>query len=252
VAKAGYRVGFRSNSSRGIHGLAAARLLKMLGENARRAKIAVAGMGSIGRKTAAMINQTIGCETVLFNRTIDETHAAAWKSISRLREESVYFDALVLATGSRSPIFGADSIDFEGRGKRLIIIDLGIPRQAAPGLRTREEVDYVEIDDLLETNADPETLRRSAKMEEKIESELARFKRFCMERGMVSLLETAHTQRRDFIRNLIPSLVESDLPELDEQTKRRVEAVMQRLVRDYSNNIFASIHGALEEYRSVK
>lgn len=252
VAKAGYRVGFRSNSSRGIHGFAVSRLAKTLGENAKSAKIAVAGMGSIGRKTAELLDQTIGCEVVRFNRTIDDNHAGVWKSISALREESASFDAIVFSTGSHAPLFGAESIDFERRDKRLIVMDLGIPRQAAPDLRARKEVDYIEIDDLIETNADPETLRRSAKMEEKIESELVRFKRFCMERGMVSLLESAHTRRRDLIRNLIPSLVESDLPELDEKTKRRVESVMQRLVRDYSNNIFASIHEALEEYRSVK
>ena len=106
------------------------------------------------------------------------------------------------------------------------------------------------LDDLIDLTPQNGELALGELMEREIEKEVGRFKRFCIERNIVTLLEDTQRRREVFIHELIPSIVESEFSELDERTQKQVEARMKQLIREYSSNSFDSIHDALDNYWS--
>jgi glutamyl-tRNA reductase len=248
LAKAGLRIGFRSDHRRGVHGMAADFLRQHFGATIRSRTVVVAGMGSIGRKAAEVLESQLGCKTVRVNRTVASLHTAAWQPLSRLAQTLQDADALLVATGSLKPVIEPAHFILNGRGAPLLVLDIGIPRQVDPAVDGLKGVEYRNLDDLIARRADDASLREVRRMEEAIEKELRRFKRFCIERNIVSLLEETQRRRQFFIQSLIPEIVGRDLGELDERKRKQVEAIMKQLISDYTSDSFESIHEALDNY----
>jgi glutamyl-tRNA reductase len=74
LAKAGLRIGYRSDHRRGIHGMTSRLLQGLFNGSTQRKTILVVGMGAIGRKTAEALEQDLAAEVIRLNRTIGEQH----------------------------------------------------------------------------------------------------------------------------------------------------------------------------------
>lgn len=247
LAKLGYHLGYRSDQRRGIHGMAADTLADHFKADTANKTVAVLGMGEIGRKTADTVDQLDGCTTVRVNRTVKPEHEGIWKHIEDIESIIQSADALIIATGSKTPVVQPGQLNLESRDKPLLIIDIGIPRQVSPEAQQLDGVDYRCLDDLIDLHHQSNKDKPTIEMEQEIRKEVVLFRRFCIERNVVSLLQETQQRRQEFISEQIPSIVNEQLGELDEKTRKIVEDAMKKLIYDFSSDSFKSIHKALED-----
>jgi glutamyl-tRNA reductase len=134
------------------------------------------------------------------------------------------------------------------RNEPLVVMDIGIPRQIAGDVKQLSGLAYHNLDDLIEVNtSSTEHQALIAPMEQEVLSEVAMFKRFCIERGVVALLEQTQQRRQQFMLQQIPQIVENELEGLDEDQRRQVQAAMRQLINNYAYDSFKAIHSVLEE-----
>ncbi len=251
LAKTGARIGYRSDHTRGIHGMTAEFLRLHFGGEARGKPVAVVGMGSIGRKTAETLEQHLGAKVTRVNRTIGERHEGEWMSLAEIASLIPNCTAVVVATGALSPVL--DASHFAGAsaeaGRKILVMDIGIPRQVANDAQSLVQVDYRNLDDLIDLGGAHKNGLETP-MEAETEKEVDMFRRFCIERNIVSLLEDTQRLREEFICDEIPSIVEAELGFLEPEARKQVEIAMKQLISSYSYSSFNAIHSALEKYWS--
>jgi glutamyl-tRNA reductase len=244
IAKTSQRMGFRNSFNRGIHVLTAWFLEKRLGAGATRT-VAVAGMGEIGRKAADFIEHHLGYEVLRFNRTL-EGHEEIWRPLADLPDALAGADALVIATGARSPVLNEQTFAARGADDPLLVMDLGIPQQVVPAAREMAGVAYHPVDALVEVRSADEDAARD-RLEDAITQQVARFNRFCLERHVVGLLRVAQEKRLDLVRGDVDVLVREKMADADPATQARVADLLREVVRSYAYDVFQSVHDALEE-----
>jgi len=252
IAKQGYRIGFRSDHRQGIHGMAGEYLRRYFDGETKGKRVLVVGMGMIGRRTAEYLDQHLGCDVTAVNRTVKPAQQGQWQPLADLRQLSADADAIVAATGAHQPVITEDNIIAPKGKDALLVLDIGIPRQVGKDVEAVESVAYRDLDDLMDIRIDPDQARFATEMKELVETELERFKRFCHERDMVPFLDKTRRGREEIIHQLIPEIVRTRLHHLNDSDQRLVQEVVSDLVREYSNDIFANIHLALDEYWSSK
>lgn len=128
------------------------------------------------------------------------------------------------------------------------MLDIGIPRQVSAEAQQLPGIAYSNLDDLIDIQDGGGNQQLALQLEEEITGELELFKRFCIERSIVSVLEDIQRRRQEYFMEQIPVMVSSTFGDLDENTRHLVESEMKRLVSDYSYHSFKSIHAAMEKY----
>ena len=249
LAKTGARIGYRSDHTRGIHGLTADYLNSYFDGAARGKTVAVVGMGSIGRKAAEVIEQRLGAKVIRINRTVDGRRARDWKKLSELADVIAVSDAIIVATGALSPVIESGHFESVANDRKILVMDIGIPRQVSSDAQSHCGVVYRNLDDLI-TEGGSVSDHLESPMELEAEKETDLLRRFCIERNIVSLLEETQRLREEFVCDQIPSIVERELSFLDGEARRQVEIAMKQLISNYSYSSFNSIHAALEKYWS--
>jgi glutamyl-tRNA reductase len=252
LAKAGYRLGYRSNHRQGIHGLVCRLFQAEFGEAPEPLGVLVVGMGKIGRKTAQMLEETLGYRVVRVNRTVRPEHSGIWRPLDELPELTADARALVVATGALQPVITAERLGLASRGEPLLIMDIGIPRQVDPAVQGHGLVRYRTIDDLLHLPQEAANAAAAAALEREIEREMERFARFCMERDMATLLDCIHRGRQEYIYKRMPQVLDAKLGHLENGLRKEVEAAVKQLIGEYANDIHSGLQAALEEFWSRK
>jgi glutamyl-tRNA reductase len=271
IARSGFKMGFRSNYRQGIHGLTARFLERHfleLDENHSlshtrddpenepireldKKQVLVVGMGDIGRRTAALIEETFQCTVERLNRTVKPENRNAWITLDRLTGFSETADALVVATGAPVPIIDNDILSVADREKPLLIMDIGIPRQVAEPVHSNPDVIYRNIDHLMDVGGSAGQCACIDKLKKEIEKEFLRFKQFCRGREMSDLLSRIHSGRLELTENRIPDFVGSHLSDLEPLRRKKIEKAMKQFIKDYSNEIFFAFHDTMEKYWSA-
>lgn len=246
IAKAGYKLGFRSDHQQGIHGLTVRFLENYFQEVCCDKKIIVMGMGEIGRKTAFLVEERLQCKVIRLNRTVKPQHKNIWHPLHALKDLSSQADVLITSTGSVNPIVKKDDINCRDDGRKLLIMDLGIPRQVEADVGKMEHTDYRTIDDLMDLNDDAEKTGYIDMLERKIERAAMRFRRYCAESEMAFLLNALHQKRQEFVRKFIPAYIQEKLGDMNEKDRKKIETAMKQVISEYSNDVFTSIHETLE------
>ncbi len=250
IAKTAFRLGFRSTRTRGIHVLVGQYLQKHFSPSPGKKQVLVVGMGEIGRKIADFVETNADLAVVRMNRTVGDRHAATWKPLSDFPAVAAQADAVVLATGSSSPVIGVDMVQQATEGRPLLILDVGIPRQVAQSVVELPGIQYRCVDDLA-TLATSGPLDADQGLETEVVQQVERFRRFCLERHMVSLLKRVQEKRIEITRETIGRVVDERLSDLlDESQRTKVVQAMRELVVEYSNEVFDSLHSALVDFWS--
>lgn len=248
IAKSGYKIGFRSNYRQGIHGLVVKYLQNHFKENTRTAKVLVAGMGEIGRKTAALVEESLKCHVQPVNRTVKAAHKDKYKPLNRLKELSAEADALVVATGGRTAVIDVDHLALSGREKPLLIMDIGIPRQVGETAHRHPAIHYRNIDHLMELGESREKDVYITNLDAEIRKEFHQFKRYCQGREMSALLSEIHAGRLELTQKRIPDFMASQLSDLDEKRRKDIENALKQFIKEYSNNLFQAFHQTMEDF----
>ncbi|GAB4302519.1 MAG: glutamyl-tRNA reductase [Myxococcota bacterium] len=248
AAKFSYRIGVQSNKRRGIHGLVLKFIDAHFGGELSGKRIGVLGMGEIGRRSAALIEEALNAKVVKINRTVAEKNRGEWRPIVELPDIILELDALVVATGSREPVVSARELSIPKRMPPLLILDIGVPRQVSHDIEELKGVDYRNIDDLMKINLEAVDRTAIANLEGEIEKFVSQFKRFCRERNMVVFLDRTRKRHYEITERQIPDFISTHLGKLEPAARKKVETELKRMFRTYTNEVFDSIHAALEDY----
>jgi glutamyl-tRNA reductase len=246
LAKIGYRIGFRSNRRQGIHGLTVRYLDRHFRGKPHGKRVLVVGMGSIGRKTAQAVAERKGFAVTRVNRTL-HPGGRDWHTLEELPGLSRNADALVVATGSLTPILDASLVAAGTRSAPLLIMDIGIPRQVHPELRAAPGVCYRNLDHLIELDQEGVDHEMERRLELELNVELEQFRRCCRERGMVHLLDKIHRGRQEAVRNRLGPFLAAHLDGVDKAVRKKVEVAVRRFLQDYADGIHRALHDALED-----
>lgn len=212
-------------TSRSIAAVAAAELLRLVGR--RFPRVLVIGSGTVGRQVTEQLASKAQV-TVLFHRNApDESFLQATgaraERLERLSDELIQADVAVTAAkfGDR----GLRAADLP-RGRPLLLIDLGMPRNIDPDVRQMPDVRLVDLEALhdLEPPSEPRE-GTDARLEELAGQCSDRLERLLLEPWVGALRRAAEELRRFELARARPFL-----GPLDRDQELAVERLTQHLV----------------------
>jgi len=235
------RIGFQNDQYRGVHGIALDFLRTRFENDDSAKRVIVFGMGEIGRRMAASIEELTAWKVLRVNRTVDDAHAHHWHACGRLPELLPVTDALVLCSGARQPVLRLSEVAAGVGARAFVTLDLGIPPQLEADVCVAGNLETYALDDLMSIMVRQEPGGRE-EVERLLDESVRLFDRYCREGDLVGLLDNTQKRHEISVRKLIPEFVASNLSALPDKEKRRVEEQLKKLFRDYANDIFRSIH----------
>ncbi len=250
LAKAGQKLGYRADQQRGIHGLTAQFLRQILAAQAGRGPVVVVGMGAIGRKAADVIEQHGGRPVVRINRTVEAEHEGLWLRWEELPGVLSNAQALVVATGALEPVITEALFAQRLADQPLPVVDIGSPRQVSREAQQLACVRYYSLDSLVEFGYGADGPALAQPMEQEVEQELELFKRYCIERDLVTLLRDTQLRREEYMFQQIPAIIDEQFSDLGEQARQQLEQAMRQLISRFSRDSFESIHNVVEQHWS--
>ncbi len=118
-------------------------------------RVAVIGAGSVGEGIAVALHGAGVGDVLVVNRSPERGTALAQRvgghaiGIDRLREALADADVVLTSTGAGSPVIDRELVAGLDRSDRpLLIVDVAVPRDVAPGVADLPGVTVLDIDDL--------------------------------------------------------------------------------------------------------
>lgn len=223
-------------NSVGVHSLALAWL------RAHRApvtgRVAVVGMGVIGRKVAALLDADPQWTPTRFNRTVSEDRG--YRPLSELEASLGQVDAALFCTAAPAPVFDPASLD---AGDRPTLIDLGIPEQVV----RQEGAATVGLDELVawhEARSSENGRTDAAPMGELLDRALTELHRAQQQPPLAPVLEQVRSRSRALVRTEIRALLERKLTTVSAAERGQIEDDLAALLGTYTDDVFQTIRGA--------
>ena len=223
-------------SSIGAHSLAISWLRQHLPVNNRR--VAVIGMGVIGRLAWTSLNHDPTFTAVALNRTLRPNSPA--RPLSELSKVLQNVDAAIFCTASREPLFNPETYDLP---KGLVVVDLGIPEQVV-GDSNGKEFQRVGFDELVtwhqnKDNSNPDTDK--SVIEDLISRALVEYKRTFSPPVLAPVLNDVRCRSRMLLRTDIRALLDDRLSGMSLSERAVIEDDLSALLSDYTDDILQTI-----------
>ncbi|MEX0873429.1 MAG: glutamyl-tRNA reductase [Actinomycetota bacterium] len=239
------RVGKRARSetaiSRHVVSLpqAAARVAADLASGLEGKRVLVIGAGRMG-ELAARASLDGGCTNItIANRTPEKAERLAAElggsgaSLDALAELLASTDVLISGTSSAGPVVDAQTIADATNGRRLVVVDVAVPRDIDPSARELEGVELRDLDDLrsfVDAGAEArkaELPKVSAIVDEEVEDFCAWERSLALGPAITELREWAERIRTDEVAKLARK-AGMDVEELERVTKALVNKLLHR------------------------
>lgn len=242
AARESVRIGIGDPTLRGVHD-AAIRYLTDRMDSEKKYEVLLVGWGMIARQTFDSLRAKTGWRVSVCNRTVIAGSGRKIEPLEKLPQLISRSDAILVCTNALDYVIRPehfDGIDPEGS---LMIVDMGIPIQTDPDCAGLPGVRYLDLDGL-EKSGVVQTWKNEEyrRVEAGVEANVSEFERFCRERDLVNVLKATQTQHERFIRELIPAMLDEELPGLSEADRSRLLFRLRGHIREYTNTIFRSIH----------
>lgn len=242
AAREALKLGVGDGNVRGVHD-AAVRYLMSRHPADKPLSLLVLGFGVIGRLLAQSVNARTPWRVTPLNRTIPQRNKNAIQPLSALPKLIEKADMIAVCTGAFSPVLKAEQITPRTKENPLTIVDIGIPVQTELAVGDIEGVRFLSLDELQETDVvKMESGEKLEKMEAIIDEYTVEFIRFCNERELVKVLQTTQSLHERYVHEVIPGMIEEEFPMLGENERARLAFRLRGMIREYTNNIFNSIH----------
>lgn len=235
------RANLLGGTGHGVHGLAVDYLKAHLPDIAS-ARVAVVGLGAIGRRVEEALRFARPGRIVLANRTVaggDAGRVRPLRDLPALLEE---VDAAILCTSAPSPVLRAADLAARRSGAPLRIVDIGVPPQVArEGLP--ESVRVVGIDQLVGWNGRRADGASDGEEEaaELVEGALREFLSFCGADALLSLFETVRQRHAELVGVALPRIVEARLAELPSDVRDGVREDLAALLVEHTNELLRTL-----------
>lgn len=230
------RRGCIRDATAGVHWLAVRRVLAekaTRGGEPRRWRVAVVGLGEIGRKTAGLVAREPDLVPVLVNRTAPE----GVHPLADLPAVLAEVDAAITCTAAPAPVVTAAQLPPRSPDRPLLLVDVGIPEQVARGV-AGPGVTVAGLDDLVAL-APREPGTNPAEAQALVERATREFQRFCAEPEFAGLLEEVRGRHRRLARETLPRLLRQA-----EGDPERLEAELKAVLGRYTNDILRAVREA--------
>lgn len=240
LVRVAIRRGFLGGSSTGVHGLAVCAATSALPAGGR---VVVVGMGAIGRRVAALLDDLPRVSVVRVNRTVDPAARPVVLPLESLAEQVRGADALIVCTAARTPLVTPETL---GQAPP-VVVDIGIPEQVhrrgwPDGVR------IVGLDELV-------TLRRQqvrddgpapgGEAEALVDEGLAEFVRFCALPPYAGILDALRRSHRDLASEAIPGVLREKLPDLSPRVRAEVEASLKAVLAEALSDVWETVYASL-------
>lgn len=246
VVKRVHRLTRFGATTRGVHGLALDWLMRHLGKPAERPwRVAVVGMGEIGRKAATLCESVGEFQVTRINRTVPKRQLGHWVPLADGAQAVLAeVDALVLATGAQRPVFKAVNLA-ELRQRPLHVVDLGTPAQMDLAGHSAGQLNYGWLDDLLVDQSRPYGADDLQHVLDMVDEAVEEFRLVCRKRSVARLLRATQDSYDRLAYKQLPALLRDGIADLDSETASRVEGELRAAVRAYTRQIVREIEAAL-------
>jgi len=202
------------------------------------AHVVVVGTGEIGRIVLHTLRERRARRVDIVSRSPERAAAAAerwgWDAhpVSGLPALLESCDVLISTTRSSAPLLPAEMIGaaMERRGhRRLVLVDITVPRTIDPRACSIEGVVLLDIDSFRDERQFSSTSPEALRVEAMIAEDLAGLKRSMMELSLRPVIGGLW-RRAAAIRSEVLQRARTSLPHLDEQTWTEVEDLATSLV----------------------
>ena len=225
---------------------------KSLGDLAGRTVLVISA-GSMGKLAARALAETGGAEVVLANRTLERARELAAEigptaqavALGEIQDALSTADIVISGTAAEGFIVGPGDVApvMIGRnGRGLLFIDIAVPRDIDPAVREIQGVHLLDIDDIEAVTASGLNgrVREVERVEAIIEDELSAFLDWWRSLDVVPVI-AALRERAEEIRRREVERTLGRLPELDDASRERIEAMTMAIVKKMLNRPIARL-----------
>jgi len=248
LVRTALKQGCMAGSSVGVHSLAVSYLADRLGP--RPARVALAGLGQIGRKVLSLLQREKRFTVIPFNRTIDERHAGAVQPLGDLPAALDDVDAVILCTGAPQPVLRAGDLPARSADRELVVVDIGVPRQvecaAVPA-----HVTICGLDELttFHRGGMPQPAAATAgDLTQLLDKAVTEFRAFCNQPAFAEIIDSVQRNHGRLVQEQIPRVIDSRLGYLPEDIRARLERDLKGIVLSYTSDVFRTIREASTRY----
>jgi len=203
------RRGLIENAAVGVHSLTL-NYLRNKTSGMDRVRVAVVGMGRIGKRIQGLLEEDEHFIPVYVNRTVGKDHSAGIHPLSELAEVLSGVDAAIVATGAMTPVVLGEHMPATAGDRGLLILDIGIPEQ----VRRDADSEHVQIAGL---------------------DELTDF--YNCERS-------GDTEARNTETQSLARLIENRLAYVPEKDRERLQNDLKNIVLEYTSEVFNTVKDA--------
>ena len=204
-------------------------------------EVLVLGAGEVAEGVLRALQQRGTARVTLLNRRPDKARllAEAWGAVSRPWEEVerrlVMSDLLLVATSSARPLISVEQmagVAAARRGRELLVIDLGVPRNVEPGSRTIPGIRLLDLDDLQRLRCPGAELGSAAlaEAEDMVEEEVLRLALSLRNREVAPRLADLHRLSYEMAEQESARTL-AQLDDLSDGQREIVRELAERLVR---------------------
>ncbi len=225
-------------------GSAAVHLARAHVPDLTQARVLVMGAGQMGRLVARYLHALGVRDIRLVNRTFARAQVLAqevagrafpWEALDRLLGE---VDVVFVTTGAAEPVLTRDQVArarTNARHARLLVVDIGVPRNVAADVNTLAHVEVFHIDALQDIVAEGVDVRRRAvpQVERIIENAVAEYVRWLDARAVAPTISALYRRAEDLRQRVLHRTLRryADRPidpeVVDEVTRILVEKLLQ-------------------------
>ncbi len=236
------RRGCIGDSAVGVHSLAFGYLERRCGDR-NAARVALIGLGRIGRRIMGILEAEPGIQTVLCNRSLPDDRPGVVRPIDELRDVLAGVDAAIVCTGALQPLVRAEHLQTRPADRPLLLIDIGIPEQVdRNGLPSGVTVAGLDELTAFYRSSCPELAEGLAEeIEGLLHKALSEFRVFCQEPTFSRILDTVQKHHRQLVREEIPRLIKERLAYLPEEACACLEQDLRNIVLEYTSEVFRTI-----------
>jgi glutamyl-tRNA reductase len=236
-----------AGSSVGVHSLSVRYLLSRLPAGADL-RIAVVGMGHIGRRVVAVAEQQPRVTVTSLNRTVDPAALGRVLPLAQLPRVLEEVDAVVVCTGAAAPILRAHHLPGRPASRPLLLLDIGIPEQVERE-PLPDGVQVAGLDQLVEFHqrtSGRDDLATRDEAEELVQKALVEYRVYCRQPAFSEILDAVQRQHSQAVRDGIPRVLEKSLADLPEDLRSRLGTELHAVVVGYTNEVFKTIRDVAE------
>ena len=226
--------GIVGSSARGVHSLA----VQWVRSHIPRGRVAVVGLGAIGRQASHVLDLDPNLHPVRLNRS----PRPGALPLTQLAEVVAEVDAVLLCTAAPAPVLRAEHL--AGRDRPLYVADIGVPPQHAAGLPHAVVAGLDELTAFHLSRDEGEDARRRAEADTLVHRAMAEYAWVLEAPSFTEALDAVHRRRWALVHEELSRRVDDRLHHLDPADRATVTEVLRGLVGETTQELFTAIREA--------